>query len=77
MVSRGYRWTKIDGRWRAEHVRIAERVLGRRLRRGEVVHHVNLNGLDNRHRNLLICTQAYHAWLHQRMAHKWAEEHLQ
>jgi len=62
--------------WIAEHTAIAEQVLGRRLKRGEVVHHINGDGLDNRNRNLLICTQAYHAALHARMAQAWMREHM-
>ncbi len=50
-----------------EHIMLAEQVLGRPLKRGEVVHHVNEDKLDNRKENLLICTVSYHATLHHRM----------
>src|SRR5438552_679889 len=63
-------------RWRMEHVLCAERVLGRRLKRGEVVHHINGDTTDNRNKNLLVCTHGYHMLLHWRMAHAWMREHL-
>lgn len=38
----------------------AERAIGRRLKRSEHVHH-------HSHTQLVICSQAYHAWLHSEM----------
>ena len=58
------------------HSLIAARVLGRPLKDGEVVHHINLETRDNRHRNLLICTRGYHRIIHSKMAYLYAAEHL-
>ena len=57
-----------DGTRRLEHHLVAEKALGRKLRRGEHVHHINCNPADNRPENLLICSRAYHATLHWRMS---------
>lgn len=51
------------------HNLIAERVLGRRLPRGAQVHHVDNDGRNNHHDNLVICPDAsYHRLLHTRQA---------
>ncbi len=51
-----------------EHIAIAERVLGKPLPPGAVVHHIDENKLNNATTNLVICpNNGYHALLHQRM----------
>lgn len=66
--SGGYIGVSIGRKIRHEHDLIAEKVLGRPLPEGAVVHHVNENRSDNRNENLVICpSRAYHALLHLRM----------
>lgn len=72
ITSLGYwaRDTSRNGKRRSiyEHQDIGEQVLGRKLKKNELVHHINLDKLDNRHSNLLICNKQYHMWLHQEYA---------
>ena len=63
-----YRLVRINGRVVPEHRLIAEETLGRPLKRGEVVHHINMDKTDNRRGNLLICSDSYHKYLHHAMA---------
>ena len=65
--TRKTKWVKVDDEWRREHVVIAEKILGRRLKENEVVHHINTDPLDNRHTNLIIMERAMHTILHQKM----------
>lgn len=65
-----------NGVTKREHVIKAEAALGRALKKGEVVHHINGIKADNRNENLLICTAHYHKQLHHRMAQLYQKEHF-
>ena len=47
-----------------EHILVAERKLGRRLRPGEVVHHIDGNKQNNDPDNLAVMTQGEHTRIH-------------
>jgi hypothetical protein len=68
-ICKGYRRGGKYGKNVAEHVAIMEKALGRKLKPFplEVVHHKNLNKLDNRLENLEVMSQAEHAALHMAM----------
>ena len=47
--------------------RKVESVLRRSLKSGEVVHHIDLNPLNTKNSNLLVCTSKYHRGIHNKL----------
>jgi len=70
-VNNGYAEVYYNGERKRLHRMIAERVLGRPLKSNEMVHHINMNKMDNRNCNLVICDKAYHRTIHHNMAKAW------
>ena len=60
----GYIEIRLNGKRKLEHVYMMEQHLGRRMTRGEVVHHMNGNRQDNRLANLRVMTISEHMRLH-------------
>lgn len=60
----------------ADHIAVAEKALGRRLKKGETVHHIDGDKKNRKNTNLVICTQSYHNAMHARMSYLYQREHF-
>lgn len=63
-------YTRGINKFRGVHVVVMENNIGRRLRKNEVVHHIDHNKLNNNISNLQLMTNSEHASLHGRENHK-------
>lgn len=62
--------------WCYVHVLVAEKALGRRMKKGECVHHIDGDKENFQSANLLICTRRYHTALHRRCKKRYGSWHL-
>lgn len=51
-----------------QHRVVAEKTLGRKLKKGEIVHHIDNNPQNNNPKNLQVMTQSEHARLHNKLS---------
>lgn len=58
-------YTAGENKHRSQHVIVMENFLGRRLRKGECVHHIDRNKSNNKINNLTLLTWSAHARLHR------------
>ena len=62
-----YKYVKDKWSNGTEHAAIFFKILGRRMRKGECMHHIDENKANNSHDNLVICpSESYHRLLHYR-----------
>jgi len=54
----------------------AQLAIGRKLKKDEIVHHIDGNIHNNKNDNLLICEKSYHRWLHNEMSRRYMQEHF-
>lgn len=62
IMSNGYLYLYTKDGWRSKHRLVMERYLGRKLIKGEIIHHRNGDKLDNRIKNLQLLCLAKHSF---------------
>lgn len=69
IVNNGYIMIRcLDKVYRYQHILVAERILGKPLPHGAIIHHVDGCKYNNEPSNLVICPdKSYHNLIHKRM----------
>ncbi len=62
-----YGITQINFKRYYDHRLIAKNVLGRELKKDEIVHHIDTDKYNNINNNLCICSKSFHVFLHHNM----------
>ncbi|PRR85991.1 HNH endonuclease signature motif containing protein [Clostridium luticellarii] len=64
----GYKVLYVEGnKCIKEHIKVMEEHMGRKLKKNEVVHHINGNKSDNRLQNLKLMTREEHSSYHRKL----------
>jgi len=63
--AKGYVRVRIGGKYYYEHRWVAEKMIGRQLKDGEVVHHVDGDRANNSPKNLIVMLKEDHDKLHR------------
>jgi hypothetical protein len=63
------------GRWRLEHRVVMEKILGKKLKTSEHVHHLNGDTLDNHPSNLRLVSNSAHFHIHHAPLESWAKHY--
>jgi len=53
-----------DSNWQFEHILVVEQYIGRPIKKGEFVHHIDGDKLNNKISNLYLCSNSQHRKLH-------------
>jgi hypothetical protein len=64
-ICQGYVWIKIKNKWIFKHRWIMECYLNRKLKKEEVIHHLDYNKLNNELNNLIVLNYLFHNKIHK------------
>ena len=64
-----YSYVRTENGWEYESRVVVEKSFGRKLKRTELVHHIDTIKFNNDIKNLQVCTHSKHAKIHAKMRH--------